>query len=123
MVVCCVVIPLPILVFRRTVGGTVIASLAINVGMWLERYTIVVPTLSNPRLPYQVQMYRPTWVEAAITVASFAMLIFLYGVFVKLFPIVSIWEVQEGRELAREKPAAAALPAAGGQLLPAEAVR
>jgi molybdopterin-containing oxidoreductase family membrane subunit len=102
MVVCCLVIPLPILSFSRTrtVTGTVIASLSINIGMWLERYTIVVPTLSNPRLPYQVQIYQPTWVEVAVTVASFAMLFLLYSIFVKLFPIVSIWEVQEGRELA-----------------------
>jgi molybdopterin-containing oxidoreductase family membrane subunit len=106
MVLLCFVIPLSILAFRRTrtVTGTVIASLAINVGMWLERYTIVVPTLTNPRLPYQVQIYRPTWVEVAITVASFAMLFLLYAIFVKLFPIISIWEVQEGRELAGKPP-------------------
>ncbi len=105
MVTCCFVIPFPILAFRRTrtITGTVIASLSINVGMWLERYTIVVPTLTNPRLPYQVQIYQPTWVEVAITVASFAMLIFLYAIFVKLVPVVSIWEVQEGREIARER--------------------
>ncbi len=106
MVVLCLAIPLPILAFRRTrtVTGTVIAALAINVGMWLERYTIVVPTLTSPRLPYKVQIYQPTWVEVAITVASFATLFFLYAVFVKFFPIISIWEVQEGRELAGEKP-------------------
>ncbi len=106
MVVCCFVIPMPILAFKktRTIRGTVIASLSINVGMWMERYTIVVPTLTNPRLPYQVQIYQPTWVEVAITVASFAMLFFLYAIFVKIFPIVSIWEIQEGRELAGEEP-------------------
>jgi hypothetical protein len=75
--------------------------------MWLERYTIVVPTLTNPRLPYQVQLYHPTWVEVAITVASFSMLAFLYMLFVKLFPIISIWEIQEGRELAGHHPAPA----------------
>lgn len=125
MVVCCLVIPLPILAFRRTrtITGTVVASVAINVGMWLERYTIVVPTLSNPRLPYQVQIYHPTWVEVAITVASFAMLFFLYAIFVKLFPIVSIWEVQEGRELARQKPAIQVVPGASQELVGVEAVR
>lgn len=125
MVVCCLVIPLPILVFRgtRTITGTVVASVAINVGMWLERYTIVVPTLSNPRLPYQVQVYQPTWVEVAITVASFAMLFFLYAIFVKLFPIVSIWEVQEGRELDRERPAIQVVPGASQELVGVEVVR
>jgi len=123
MVVCCLVIPLPILIFRRTVTGTVIASLAINVGMWLERYTIVVPTLTNPRLPYQVQIYHPTWVEVALTVASFAMLIFLYAIFVKLFPIVSIWEIQEGREIEREKHSEQFVPSATEELVGMEVGR
>jgi molybdopterin-containing oxidoreductase family membrane subunit len=101
MVVCCFVIPMAILSFHRfrTVTGCVIASISINIGMWIERYTIVVPTLTNPRLPYQVQLYHPTWIEIAITVASFALMILLYAIFVKIFPIVSIWEIQEGRKL------------------------
>jgi molybdopterin-containing oxidoreductase family membrane subunit len=112
MVVLCFVIPMSILPFRkfRTIPGCVIASISVNIGMWLERYTIVVPTLTNPRLPYQVQLYHPTWVEVAITVASFAMMVFLYAIFVKLFPIISIWEVQEGRELEGPRQAPPAAP-------------
>jgi Ni/Fe-hydrogenase subunit HybB-like protein len=100
MVVCCFVIPLPILAFHRTrtVKGTVIASLAVIVGMWLERFTIVVPTLVNPRLPYPRGVYHPTWVEASLTAGCFAAFILLYVLFSKLFPIVSVWEIREGRE-------------------------
>ena len=102
----CLVVPMAILPFRRfrTVSGCVIASISVNIGMWIERYTIVVPSLTNPRLPYQVQLYVPTWVEAAITAASFSMLVFLYGVFVKIFPIVSPWEVAQGSETTEEQP-------------------
>ncbi len=102
MMFCCFVIPMSILPFHklRTISGCVVASISINIGMWLERYTIVVPTLTNPRLPYQVQLYYPTWIEVAITVASFAMMILLYALFVKVFPIISMWEIQEGREVA-----------------------
>ncbi len=102
MVFCCFVVPMSILPFHklRTISGCVVASIFINIGMWLERYTIVVPTLTNPRLPYQVQLYSPTWIEVAITVASFAIMVFLYALFVKVFPIVSMWEIQEGREIA-----------------------
>jgi len=82
----------------RTIAGTVIASLSISVGMWLERFTIVVPTLVNPRLPLQVAFYHPTWVEWSIMGGDFAMFVLLYLVFSKLFPIVSIWEIREGRE-------------------------
>jgi len=100
MVVCCFIIPLPILAFHRTrtVKGTVIASFAVIVGMWLERFTIVVPTLVNPRLPYPRGVYHPTWVEGVLTAGCFAAFILLYVIFSKLFPIISVWEIREGRE-------------------------
>lgn len=100
MVLCCFVIPMVILVHRklRTIKGCTIASVAIIIGMWLERFTIVVPTLVNPRLPYPRGTYVPTWVEWSITAGSFAFFILLYMAFTKVFPIISIWEVEEGRK-------------------------
>jgi molybdopterin-containing oxidoreductase family membrane subunit len=97
----CFVIPAAILCNRhtRTILGTVIASISVNIGMFLERYIIVVPSLSKPRLPHAEHIsYAPTWVEWSILAACFAAFILLYVLFTKLFPIVSIWEVQEGRE-------------------------
>lgn len=98
----CFVIPFAILCNRktRTIGGTVIASLSVNVGMYLERYIIVVPSLSNPRLPHEAVAYSPSWVEWSILAGCFSTFILVYGLFTKLFPIVSIWEVKEGREKA-----------------------
>lgn len=98
----CLVIPLVILVRKktRTIAGTVIASVSVTIGMWLERFTIVVPTLINPRLATGTTFYHPTWVEALITLGCFAFFIFLYALFTKFFPIVSIWEIREGREKA-----------------------
>lgn len=100
MVVCCFVIPFPILAISRfrTVAGTVFASCFVIAGMWLERFTIVVPTLVNPRLPYAKGIYHPTWVEWSVTAGCFAFFIFIYMLFTKFFPIVSIWEIREGRE-------------------------
>jgi molybdopterin-containing oxidoreductase family membrane subunit len=97
-----IVIPLAILIRKqtRTISGTVIASSAVILGMWLERYTIVVPTLTNPRLPTAHMTYVPSLVEWAYLAACSAMFILLYMVFTKFFPIVSIWEVKEGREVA-----------------------
>jgi molybdopterin-containing oxidoreductase family membrane subunit len=89
----------------RTITGTVIASISVNIGMWLERFTIVVPTLSQPRLPWAKPLYSPTWVEVAITLGFGATFIFLYMLFTKFFPIVSIWEVREGREKALDEVA------------------
>ena len=98
--VCCFIVPFGILARRqtRTIAGTVIASVSVTIGMWLERFTIVVPTLINPRLPYARGAYHPSWVEFSIMAGCFAAFILLYMVFTKLFPIVSIWEVREGQE-------------------------
>ena len=102
MVACCVVVPFVILANRRTrtVKGTVVASVAVTLGMWLERWTIVVPSLSNPRLPGAAGTYFPTWVEWSIFAGCVAAFTLLYMIFTKLFPIVSIWEIREGREVA-----------------------
>lgn len=82
------------------VAQTVIASVFVTIGMWLERFTIVVPTLVNPRLPYPRGSYHPTWVEWSLLGGCVAMFLLLCVLFTKLFPIVSIWEVREGREVA-----------------------
>jgi Ni/Fe-hydrogenase subunit HybB-like protein len=96
----CFVIPLPLLSFKRTRTpfGTLIASISVVIGMWLERFVIVVPTLTNPRLPNQDVIYSPTWVEWSVFAGCISFFILLYMIFTKVFPIVSIWEVREGRE-------------------------
>jgi Ni/Fe-hydrogenase subunit HybB-like protein len=82
------------------IGTIVVASVLVNVAMWLKRYIIIVPTLSNPRIPIQDvpwewAHYTPSWVEWSITAGAFAMFILLYTLFSKMFPVVSIWETSE----------------------------
>ncbi len=105
MVFFCFVIPFPILANRklRTVKGTVTASVSVIIGMWLERYVIIIPSLINPRLPYAQGSYHPNWVEISILAGSFAMFILLYALFTRFFPIVSIWEIREGRSKGAEE--------------------
>jgi Ni/Fe-hydrogenase subunit HybB-like protein len=101
MVVFCLVIPFALLANNRTrtkVWGTVVASVAVEIGMWLERFLIVVPSLSSPRLTMTAPSYVPSWVEWSLFAAFVSMFILLYAVFTKFFPIVSIWEIREGRE-------------------------
>ncbi|RMF83614.1 MAG: polysulfide reductase [Nitrospinota bacterium] len=102
MVIFNFVLPMILLSIRRlrTITGVVIASISVEIGMWLERFTIVVPTLVNPRLTYEPSLYRPTWVEWSLMAGCFALFFLLYLLFTKLFPIVSIWEIREGREKA-----------------------
>ena len=98
----CFVIPFTLLAnnrTRRTVWGCVVASISVEIGMWLERFLIVVPSLSNPRLPLHRRfLHRRRGSSGRSSPRSSAMFILLYAVFTKLFPIVSIWEIREGRE-------------------------
>ncbi len=96
MIVCCLPVPLTLLILWRTPLGHFIASLSVLVGMWLERFLIVAGTLTRPRLAFNWHAYHPSWVEISIMTGAFAYFLFLYMVFVKFFPIVSIWEYKEG---------------------------
>ena len=99
MIIACFVIPMAILSFKktRTIRGSVIASVSVLIGMWLERFIIVISSASHPRSQqmWDASTYSPSFVEIAITVSEFAAFILFYVVFAKLFPLVSIWEVKE----------------------------
>ncbi|HUL30810.1 MAG TPA: NrfD/PsrC family molybdoenzyme membrane anchor subunit [Thermodesulfobacteriota bacterium] len=102
MVLFCFVIPLPLLSFKKTktITGIFVASVSVQVGMWLERFVIIVPTLAKQRFAMGSPSYWPSWVEWSILVGCFSFFILLYMTFTKFFPIVSLWEIREGRERA-----------------------
>jgi Ni/Fe-hydrogenase subunit HybB-like protein len=81
---------------NHPIAATFVAAGAVLVGMWLERWYIIVPTLTHPRLiPYTT--YSPTLTEISLTAGSLALFGLMFLVFFRLFPVVSIWEVAEGR--------------------------
>jgi molybdopterin-containing oxidoreductase family membrane subunit len=110
MVICNFIIPFPILAIKklRSITGTVVASFAIVVGMWLERYLIIVPSLARKYLPYSWGSYWPRWPEITITVGTFAGMALLYLLFTKVVPIISMWELKAGE---RHRPEAATVAA------------
>lgn len=84
--------------WTRTIPVLLVASILVNVGMWVKRYLIVVPSLANPQLPYEWGVYTPSAIEIAVTLASFAGFALVFTVFAKVFPVVSVWEMEEGLE-------------------------
>ncbi len=88
------VVPFVLLGVRRlrAIATATVAAVCVLVGMWIERFVIIVPTLANPRLPAVSSLYAPTWVEMAITAATFAAMVMLFLIFSKLFPIIAVWE-------------------------------
>jgi len=106
MISSCFIVPLTLLGIRRlrTIPGVAIASLTVMLGMWLERFLIIVPTLAHPRLSFIRGTYTPRWVEITITCGTFAYFGLLYVFFTKLFPIISIWELKEGYRAPVQSP-------------------
>jgi molybdopterin-containing oxidoreductase family membrane subunit len=101
MVVCNFIVPFVLLGISkiRNITTSVIASVCVLVGMWLERYLIAVPSLSTTRLASATSFdYMPTWVEIGITVATFAGMVLLYLIFSKVVPIIAIWEFKPEQE-------------------------
>jgi len=86
----------------RTIAGCVVASFGVLIGMWLERFLIVVPSLGHKYLPYAWGHYRPRPVEIIITISTFAAMTLLYTLFAKFVPIISIWELKVGEHAAPE---------------------
>jgi Ni/Fe-hydrogenase subunit HybB-like protein len=83
--------------WTRTIPGILVASISVIIGMWLERLIIVVPSLANPRLPYPTGIYVPTHTEWMLLVGGVAVFILGYMLFARFFPVISIWEIEEGR--------------------------
>jgi molybdopterin-containing oxidoreductase family membrane subunit len=101
MVFCNFIVPFVLLGISkiRNITTSVITSVCVLAGMWLERYLIAVPSLSMTRLASATSFdYKPTWVEIGITVATFAGMVLLYLIFAKLVPIIAIWEFKPERE-------------------------
>jgi molybdopterin-containing oxidoreductase family membrane subunit len=113
------VLPLLMLVtpMGRTIAGIAVAAIFVNVGMWIKRYIIVIPTLASPFMPVREGAhlaYVPTWVEWSITAGGFAAFLLMFILFSKVFPIISIWEVDQTKWPRPEAVSAVPGPAAGG---------
>jgi len=77
----------------RSITTASISAVCVLIGMWLERFLIVLGTLTYPALPAAWGTgYHPTWVEISIAISTFAAMALLYLIFAKLFPIIAIWE-------------------------------
>ncbi len=91
-----------------------VASILVNVGMWTERFNIIVTSLHRDFLPSSWAMYRPTWVDWSIFVGTLGFFGALFLLFLRFVPSVSASEVKElRRELDHEAHAIAHPPAHG----------
>lgn len=84
---------------RRSVPVLFVASILVNVGMWLERFNLIVISEHRDFLPSSWAMYFPSIVDGAIFVGTLAFFSFLYLLFLRVVPFIPVAEV---KALARE---------------------
>jgi len=80
---------------RTSVIPLFIISIVINIGMWLERFEIVVTSLHRDFLPSSWGMYSPTKWDWGLYIGTLGMFLFLMCLFIKFLPIISQFEVRE----------------------------
>ncbi|MBZ5620542.1 MAG: polysulfide reductase NrfD [Acidobacteriia bacterium] len=96
MVSCNVLVP-QLLWFRRirtNIGLVFGLSLLINVGMWFERFVIIVTSLHRDFLPSNWASYRPTSIEVATLLGSFGLFFTCFLIFCRILPIIAMAEVK-----------------------------
>jgi molybdopterin-containing oxidoreductase family membrane subunit len=100
------IIPVPLWLFRRVrrnVALMFIISILVNVGMWIERFLIIVPGLQYKQpLTFTWGEYSPSLPELTIIGATFALVSLGVLLFSKFFPLIPIWEQKEGQLLQDE---------------------
>ena len=96
MVTCNVVIPqLFWFKWARTNIPTIfIITIFVNIGMWFERFVIIVTSLSSDFIPAAWDTYFPSWVEILTMIGSFGLFFTFFLLFIRFLPIIAIAEVK-----------------------------
>jgi len=79
---------------RTSVGALFVVSVLVNIGMWFERFIIIVVGLHRSFLPSSWGMFYPTLVDLGILVGSFGLFFTLFLLFIRFAPMIAIWEVK-----------------------------
>ena len=90
--------------FRRSVFVTFFMSIFVNIGMWFERFVIIVTSLHRDFLPSSWAHYSPTIVEIATFVGSFGLFFTCFLLFCRITPAIAIAEIKGAAHL-KKRPA------------------
>ena len=99
MIICNIVLPqlLWIKKLRRSIAFSVCVALVVCVGMWFERFVIIVTSLHRGYLPSSWTMFSPTWVDIGIFVGTLGFFFLLFLLYARSFPMIAQAEVKGGR--------------------------
>ncbi len=97
LLICCNIVTPQLLWFRKVrakVGALFALAMVVNVGMWLERFVIVVTSLHRDFLPSSWGMYYPTRWDIFTFVGTIGLFLFLFFLFLRYLPLISIFEMR-----------------------------
>jgi len=97
MLICNGIVPI-MLWFKRvrhSIAALFVLTIFVNIGMWFERYVIIVTSLSTEYLPFAWGVYRPSVTEMGIVVGTFGWFFFWFLLFIRLLPPVALAELKE----------------------------
>jgi len=79
---------------RTSILATFILSIVVNIGMWFERFVIIVPTLCRTFLPSSWATYTPTFVDIGMFIGTLGFFGVLFLLFSRYFPVIAIAETK-----------------------------
>jgi Ni/Fe-hydrogenase subunit HybB-like protein len=79
---------------RRSIAATFILSIIVNIGMWFERFVIIVSSLHRDYIPSSWAMFSPTSVDIGVYINSFGLFFTLFFLFAKFLPVINMAEVK-----------------------------
>lgn len=96
MIVCNVVLPqlLWYKKLRRNVIFSFVLSVFVNIGMWLERFVIIVTSLSHDRVPSKWALFSPSLYDVGVFIFSIGLFLFLFLCIARFVPIINMSEVK-----------------------------
>jgi molybdopterin-containing oxidoreductase family membrane subunit len=80
--------------FRRNYAGMIFVAVAVTVGMWFERFVIIVSSLHQDYLPSAWHIYKPTIVDYGILLGSFGLFFTLVLLFARVLPVIATTEMK-----------------------------
>lgn len=96
LITCNMIVPLTLWVkkWRRSITWTFFVALIINIGMWFERFDIIVVDLSKDRLPSSWAMFQPTFVDIGTFMGTIGFFFVLFLLYARTFPVIAQAEVK-----------------------------
>ena len=88
---------------RTSVAALFVLSILVNIGMWLERFVIIVTSLHRSYLPSTWVMYRPTIIEVGTLIGSFGLFFTCFLLFLRLLPMIAMWEIKADASVEAEE--------------------